>query len=393
MKRIVLKSGKQRPLLRRHPWIFSGAIKKRDPGIAEGDLVQVVDNQGRVLATGHFQIGSIAVRVLAFEACVVDGEFWRKRIRQAWALRQNLGLVDNPETTVFRLVNAEGDQLPGLIVDYYHDTAVIQAHSVGMHRARHAIAAALQDVLTGRLTGIYDKSSASLPAKAPLESSDGWLWGESGTGLVRENGLQFQVDWATGQKTGYYVDQRENRRLLADYARGRRVLNMFGYTGGFSLYALQGEARHVDTVESSARAMALIQRNMELNFFRSAERHRGIQADGFQFLKEMQGRYDLMVLDPPAFAKHQRALANALTGYTRINTQALAKIAPGGVLFTFSCSQVVAREAFRQAVFTAAARSGRAVRILHQLSQPADHPVSIYHPEGEYLKGLVLQVE
>jgi 23S rRNA (cytosine1962-C5)-methyltransferase len=313
-------------------------------------------------------------------------------MKMAWDLRRSLGLADDPQTTVFRLVNAEGDQLPGLIVDFYQGTAVFQAHSVGMYQARHEIAAALRHVLGDRLTGVYDKSAAALPFKAPIEPRNGWLWGSAQSQLVLENGIKFHVDWAQGQKTGFFVDQRDNRRLLAEYAQERRVLNMFGYTGGFSLYALKGGARRVDTVESSARAMEMVGRNLTLNFPENEVSHQGIQTDGFKYLKSMERDYDLIILDPPAFAKHLKALDNALKGYTRINARAMAKIRPGGLLFTFSCSQVVSREAFRQAVFTAAARTGRPARILHQLTQPADHPVDIYHPEGEYLKGLVLEV-
>lgn len=393
MKTVVLKRGKEESLQRFHPWVFSGAIHHIEGQPAEGDLVDVVNADGTFLAKGHVQIGSIAVRVLTFRADeAIDGAFWRHRLAVAYDVRRSIGLAGRPDTNSFRLVHGEGDGLPGLVIDIYDRTAVVQAHSVGMHVNRMDIADALADVLRGVIDNIYYKSEATLPYKANLQSEDGYLLGGPTDDVAMENGLRFHVDWLGGQKTGFFVDQRENRALLERYAAGRRVLNMFCYTGGFSFYAMRGGAELVHSVDSSARAIDITRSNVELNF-PGDTRHEAFVEDAFRFLDQMGDRYDLIVLDPPAFAKHRDALHNALQGYRKLNAKAFQKIRPGGILFTFSCSQAVNKDQFRTAVFTAAAQSGRNVRILHQLHQPADHPVSIYHPEGEYLKGLVLYVE
>lgn len=393
MKTVVLKRGKEESLQRFHPWVFSGAIHHIEGQPAEGDLVDVVSADGTFLAKGHVQIGSIAVRVLTFQADeAIDDAFWRRRLSVAYDVRRSIGLAGRADTNSFRLVHGEGDGLPGLVVDIYDRTAVVQAHSVGMHVCRMAIAEALADVLRGVIDNIYYKSEATLPYKANLQSEDGYLLGGPTDDIALENGLKFHVDWLGGQKTGFFVDQRENRALLERYAAGRRVLNMFCYTGGFSFYAMRGGAELVHSVDSSARAIDITRSNVELNFPGDA-RHEAYVEDAFKFLDQMGDRYDLIILDPPAFAKHRDALHNALQGYRKLNAKAFQKIRPGGILFTFSCSQAVNKDQFRTAVFTAAAQSGRNVRILHQLHQPADHPISIYHPEGEYLKGLVLYVE
>ena len=393
MKTVVLKRGKEESLQRFHPWVFSGAIHHIEGQPAEGDLVDVVSADGTFLAKGHVQIGSIAVRVLTFRADeAIDDAFWRRRLSVAYDVRRSIGLAGRADTNSFRLVHGEGDGLPGLVVDIYDRTAVVQAHSVGMHVCRMAIAEALADVLRGVIDNIYYKSEATLPYKANLQSEDGYLLGGPTDDIALENGLKFHVDWLGGQKTGFFVDQRENRALLERYAAGRRVLNMFCYTGGFSFYAMRGGAELVHSVDSSARAIDITRSNVELNVPGDA-RHEAYVEDAFKFLDQMGDRYDLIILDPPAFAKHRDALHNALQGYRKLNAKAFQKIRPGGILFTFSCSQAVNKDQFRTAVFTAAAQSGRNVRILHQLHQPADHPISIYHPEGEYLKGLVLYVE
>ncbi len=391
MKQVYLKRGKEDSLLRFHPWIFSGAIHHTDDPLDEGDIVRVVDASGRFMAVGHWQQGSIAVRVLSFTDVPVDDAFWQQRLSAALAMRQAAGLVDNPLTNAFRLVHGEGDMLPGLIIDVYGSTAVMQAHSIGMHLARHQIAGQLAAVMRQRIDSIYYKSETTLPF---MDTENGFLLGHTDQNTALENGLRFYVDWLQGQKTGFFVDQRENRSLLEHYAHGRSVLNMFCYTGGFSFYAMRGGARQVHSVDSSEKAIALTNRNVELNF-PADERHQAFCADAFKFLADpaLKGVYDLVILDPPAFAKHRAALHNALKGYIRLNAKAFEMIAPGGVLFTFSCSQVVSKDHFRNAVFTAAAQAHRTVRILHQLHQPADHPINIYHPEGEYLKGLVLYVE
>lgn len=390
--KIILKPGKEQSLKRFHPWVFSGAIGKAEGKPEEGDLVHVYSDKGEFLATGHCQVGSISVRILSFKKNEIDYSFWKTKIEDAWNARKALGLTDNNETNVFRLVHAEGDGMPGLIVDFYNGTAVMQTHTVGMFLVRELIAKAMQEVLGEKLKAVYDKSEKSLPFKAGIESQDGYLLGENNDTEVVENGLRFKVDWLEGQKTGFFIDQRENRHLVQQYASGRDVLNMFCYTGGFSFYAMKGGARMVHSVDSSAKAIELTNQNVELNY-PDDQRHEAFAADAFEFMRDIKDKYDLIILDPPAFAKHREALSQALQAYKRINTRAFEQIRSGGILFTFSCSQVVSKEKFREAVFSAAAISGRNVRILHQLTQPADHPVNIYHPEGEYLKGLVLYVE
>ena len=391
-KTITLRRGKEESLQRFHPWVFSGAIDHADPAIEEGDLVTVYTHDGTLVGNGHYQIGSIAVRMLTFDDTPVDDDFYAARLARAFAVRQALQLI-RPDNNAFRLVHGEGDFLPGLVVDIYGHTAVLQAHSPGMHFARAAIARALTALPGGLVQNVYYKSETTLPFKAQLDPQNDYIIGSYDTDIAMENGLRFHVDWLKGQKTGFFVDQRENRALLERYARGRRVLNMFCYTGGFSFYAMRGGAVSVHSVDSSAKAIRLTDANVELNF-PGDPRHTSSADDAFRFLDAMPAAaYDLIILDPPAFAKHKSALRNALVGYRRINARAFEKIAPGGILFTFSCSQAVNKEQFRLAVFSAAAQSRRRVRILHQLTQPADHPISIYHPEGEYLKGLVLQVE
>lgn len=391
-KTIQLKKGKEESLKRFHPWIFSGAILRMDEGIEEGELVKVVTFDREFVAIGHYQIGSIAVRILSFRDINIDQEFWRSRLQAALDMRVAIGIADNPTNNTYRLVHGEGDSLPGLIIDCYGKTAVMQAHSVGMHVERLHVCEALRSVMGSRVEHVFYKSETTLPFKAELGQQDGFLYGGSDDNVAVENGLKFHVDWLKGQKTGFFVDQRENRSLLEKYAKNRSVLNMFCYTGGFSVYAMRGGAKLVHSVDSSAKAVELTKANVELNF-PSDDRHAAFCDDAFKYLDAHDAQYDLVVLDPPAFAKHRAALRNALKGYTRLNVKGLERIKPGGILFTFSCSQVVTKENFRNAVFTAAAQSKRKVRILHQLHQPADHPINIYHPEGEYLKGLVLYVE
>ena len=390
-KNLYLKRGKDASLLRYHPWVFSGAVARMDDGLTEGEIVRVLDVNGSFLALGHFQIGSIMVRILSFEDQVIDGTFWRKRLSQALAVRRSLGL-QREDNDIYRLVHGEGDAMPGLVIDVYGKAAVMQAHSVGMHLCRMDVAEALSDVMGQTLEAVYYKSDTTLPYKANLENENGYLIGGNAAAIAVENGLKFHIDWLKGQKTGFFVDQRENRSLLEHYVKGRKVLNMFCYTGGFSVYALRGGASEVHSVDSSERAIEVTDSNVALNF-PDVKHHKSYAEDAFKYLQNMNSDYDLIVLDPPAFAKHKDALRNALKGYTRLNAKAFEKIKPGGILFTFSCSQAVNKEQFRLAVFTAAAQSGRFVRILHQLHQPADHPINIYHPEGEYLKGLVLYVE
>lgn len=390
--KIILKKGKEESLKRFHPWVFSGAIQHLPQQMEEGDVVVVCNSEGLFVAVGHYQVGSIAVRVLSFRDVAIDESFWQSRLKSALTMRQTIGIADNPENNTYRLVHGEGDLLPGLVIDVYGKTAVMQAHSVGMHCSRHDIAQALVAVMGSRIENIYYKSETTLPFKAELGQENGFIYGGSDDNTAVENGLKFYVDWLKGQKTGFFVDQRENRALLEHYAKGRKVLNMFCYTGGFSFYAMRGGALKVHSVDSSAKAIELTKRNVALNFPGDG-RHEAYCEDAFKFLDQLGNQYDLIILDPPAFAKHRAALHNALKGYIRLNAKAFEKIESGGVLFTFSCSQVVTKENFRNAVFTAAAQAGRKVRILHQLHQPADHPVNIYHPEGEYLKGLVLYVE
>lgn len=391
MNTVYLKPHKEESLLRFHPWVFSGAVARMQGTPEEGELVLVRDASGNNMGVGHYQVGSIAVRMLEFFTDSLPDGFLEQRLEAAYRLRQSLGLVTGTNDT-YRLVHGEGDFLPGLVVDVYGDTAVLQAHSVGMHRIRRQVAEALVRVVPA-VKNVYGKSEGTLPYKAPVDDrGDGYLIGEASSCVAKENGLLFGIDWLRGQKTGFFVDQRENRALVERYAEGKDVLNMFCYTGGFSVYALRGGARKVHSVDSSAIAVDLVRQNVERNF-PGCPRHEAFVADAFKYLDGMQDTYDLIILDPPAFAKHRGAVRNALQGYKRLNAKAFAKIRKGGILFTFSCSQVVDKEMFRLAVFSAAAMSGRKVRILHQLTQPQDHPVSIYHPEGEYLKGLVLWVE
>lgn len=399
-KQIKLKKRKEESLLRYHPWVFSGAIEGIDNGIEEGDVVKVFSHEGEYLAIGHYQLGSIAVRVLSFEDIDINEKFYEERIQAAWDVRKSLKLLnavaenhDSLPNNMFRLIHGEGDNLPGLVVDCYGKTAVVQAHSVGMHMARKVIASALIKVMGEQIRHVYYKSETTLPYKAELGQENGFLFGGSTENIGIENGLKFQVDWLKGQKTGFFIDQRDNRSLLESYSLGRKVLNMFCYTGGFSVYAMRGGAEEVSSVDSSAKAIELTKQNVLLNFPNDDNRHKAYCEDAFKFLDSNTQKYDLIILDPPAFAKHRSAIKNALKGYIRLNNKGIRCIKPGGILFTFSCSQAVSKDQFRQAVFTAAAQTGRKVRILHQLHQPADHPINMYHPEGEYLKGLVLYVE
>ncbi len=427
-KSIILRRGKEESLERFHPWIFSGAIHHSEGGtLEEGDLVEVLASDGRFLAIGHWQIGSIAVRVLTFKRQPINQAFWQKRLAAALDVRKAIGVAQTEDgkclngkyNDIFRLVHGEGDNLPGLVIDMYGPTAVMQAHSVGMHVCRHELAQALKEVMGERLKAIYYKSETTLPFKAGLGQENGFIYKEASEeeianskcdDIAHENGLAFHIDWLKGQKTGFFVDQRDNRALVEHYAKGRKVLNMFCYTGGFSVYAMRGGAELVHSVDSSAKAIELVEANVALNF-PGDNRHEAFAEDAFKFMEKdlplpsLKGResspfkgelervYDLIILDPPAFAKHKDALRNALRGYTKLNCKAFEMIQPGGILFTFSCSQAVNKDQFRMAVFTAAAMAKRKVRILHQLHQPADHPINIYHPEGEYLKGLVLYVE
>ena len=391
-KNIYLKHRKEESLKRFHPWVFSGAIHHMDEGIAEGDTVRVITADGNCIAVGHYQLGTITVRVLSFDDIAIDDSFWQQRMQSALAMRESIGVANNPDNNTYRLIHGEGDNLPGLIIDSYGTTAVMQAHSVGMHVCREQICKALVEVMGDRIKNVYYKSETTLPFKAELGQENGFIYGHTDNNTAVENSLSFHVDWLKGQKTGFFVDQRENRSLLEHYAKGKSVLNMFCYTGGFSVYAMRGGANIVHSVDSSAKAIELTNHNVAMNF-PNDNRHEAFCEDAFKYLDDNDKKYDLIVLDPPAFAKHRMALHNALKGYIRLNIKGLQRIKPGGILFTFSCSQAVSKENFRNAVFTAAAQAGRNVRILHQLHQPADHPVNIYHPEGEYLKGLVLYVE
>jgi 23S rRNA (cytosine1962-C5)-methyltransferase len=389
--KIVLKSGKEQSLRRFHPWVFSGAIKKMYGSPVEGDLVDVYDNKDTFLAVGHYAPSSIAVRILSFEQVTPDISFFRERIKSAIAYRKAIGIIDNPQINVFRIIHGEGDGLPGLIVDFYNGVAVMQMHSIGFYRIRKEIAMILAELLDNRIIAVYDKSEGTIPHMSGITATNEFLFGNSDPVVVTENGYKFKIDWTTGQKTGFFIDQRENRKLLEKYSEGRTVLNMFGYTGGFSVYAMKNAAL-VHTVDSSFPAIELANENISLNFGED-KRHESFQVDAFDYLNHISDQYDLIILDPPAFAKHNNVLANALQGYKRLNIKAIEQIKPGGIIFTFSCSQVVTRENFRKSVFAAAANTGRNVRILHQMSQPPDHPVNIYHPESEYLKGLVIYVE
>lgn len=396
--KVVLKKGKEDSLVRKHPWIFSGAIHHIEGDVNEGDIVKVLTSNGDFIAVGHWQIGSIAVRVLSFEDVLIDDEFYENRLSVALDARKKIGLLRYEEKSghtinnTFRLVHGEGDNLPGLVVDIYDDTAVMQAHSVGMHQDRMLIAKALMNILSDKLKAVYYKSETTLPYKADLGQENGFLVGHSVGDVAIENGMSFHIDWLKGQKTGFFVDQRDNRTLLEQYSKGRNVLNMFCYTGGFSVYSMRGGAKLVHSVDSSAKAIELVNKNISLNF-PGDTRHEAYVADAFKYLDEMASNYDLVILDPPAFAKHRDALKQALRGYTKLNAKAMEKMPGGSILFTFSCSQAVNKEQFRTAVFAAAMQAGRHIRILHQLHQPADHPINIYHPEGEYLKGLVVYIE
>lgn len=390
--KIILKPGKEQSILRFHPWIFSGAIKSVSGEIEEGDIVEVLDSNNNFLAMGHSQIGSIAVRIFSFSKITPDEQFWEDKIRKALDVRKKSGLFNNSETNAYRLIHAEGDGMPGLIIDMYNQTAVMQIHTVGMYLIKDTLCKALQNALGQELKAIYNKSEGTIPYKANITAENGFLYGKTEDKTAIENGLRFNVDYEKGQKTGFFVDQRENRALLEKYSKDKKVLNLFCYTGGFSFYALRGGASLVHSVDSSERAIELTRQNVELNF-PGDERHQAFAEDAFKFLNAPKEEYDLIILDPPAFAKHLNVVPNALQGYRKLNAKAIEKIKPGGIIFTFSCSQVISKDAFRKAVFSAAAKTGRFVRILHQMEQPADHPVNIYHPESEYLKGLVLLVE
>jgi len=389
--KIILKPGKEQSIKRFHPWIFSGAICKIPEKVKEGDLVEVLDSFGSFLALGHWQIGTIAVRIISFENEPVDEKFWLKKVTNAYNLRKQIGLTDNPNLNAYRLIYGEGDEIPGLIADVYGDTIVMQSHTVAMFRLRSVFGNVFKTVFGNKLKAIYDKSENTLPFKAGLEQENGFIYGKSDNSVIIENGLKFKVDWEKGQKTGFFVDQRENRVLLETYSADRTILNLFSYSGSFSVYAMRGNAKLVHSVDSSERAINLAKENILLNFA-DDERHKAYTEEAFKFMEQSAGKYDLIILDPPAFAKHFNVIPNALKGYRRLNAKALEIIKPGGLLFTFSCSQVISREVFRTTIFSAAAQSGRKVQILRQLEQPADHPVNIYHPEGEYLKGLLLYV-
>lgn len=390
--KIFLKKGKDESLRRFHPWIFSGAIRNIEGNVEEGDIVEVYTHENEYIATGHYQIGSIAVRVLTFEKTVIDKAFYRDKLQTAYRVREAAGIANRPGNNTFRLVHGEGDNLPGLVIDIYGKTAVMQAHSIGMHKAKHIIAETLLEIMGATIENIYYKSETTLPFKANLDDDNGFIIGGCNDDIAMENGLKFHVDWLKGQKTGFFIDQRDNRALLEKYAKDHSVLNMFCYTGGFSFYAMRGGAKLVHSVDSSAKAIELTKKNVELNFANDG-RHQAFTEDAFKFLDNINEKYDLIILDPPAFAKHRDAVRNALQGYKRLNVKALEKIEKGGILFTFSCSQVISKQDFRTSVFSASAIAKRNVRILHQLTQPADHPINIFHPEGEYLKGLVLYVD
>lgn len=390
--KIFLKKGKDESLRRFHPWIFSGAIRNIEGNVEEGDIVEVYTHENEYIATGHYQIGSIAVRVLTFEKNVIDKAFYRDKLQTAYRVREAAGIANRPGNNTFRLVHGEGDNLPGLVIDIYGKTAVMQAHSIGMHKAKHIIAETLLEIMGATIENIYYKSETTLPFKANLDDDNGFIIGGCNDDIAMENGLKFHVDWLKGQKTGFFIDQRDNRALLEKYAKDHSVLNMFCYTGGFSFYAMRGGAKLVHSVDSSAKAIELTKKNVELNFAND-DRHQAFTEDAFKFLDNINEKYDLIILDPPAFAKHRDAVRNALQGYKRLNVKALEKIEKGGILFTFSCSQVISKQDFRTSVFSASAIAKRNVRILHQLTQPADHPINIFHPEGEYLKGLVLYVD
>jgi len=390
--KIVLRSGKDEPVRRFHPWVFSGAIKKIYGEVMEGDIVDLYSNQDEYLASGHYQVGSIAVRIFSYDQNVTAKDVWKEKINNAYNYRKSCGLTDNAETNAYRLVFAEGDGLPGLIIDWYHGVAVIQTHSIGMYHARFDIVDVLKEIYGDALVGVYDKSAETLPKKAETGAVNGYLYGEKGEGIILEYGCQFHIDWELGQKTGFFIDQRENRHLLSQLAKGKKVLNTFCYTGGFSVAALKGGAALVHSTDSSARAIELTEANLKLNGY-DIKDHPAFCEDTNYYLERTTETYDIIVLDPPAFAKHHDVRHNALQGYKRLNAEAIRKVNKGGMIFTFSCSQVVDRKLFNSAVIAAAIQAGRSVRIMHQLSQPVDHPINAFHPEGEYLKGLVLFVE
>lgn len=393
--RVILKNGKEEAVFRFHPWVFSGAIAKIEGNPKEGDVVKVFTSKGEFCAVGHYQIGSIAVRIFSFKDEEPTAKFWNTKLSEAYKMRRAIGIAGRADNNTYRLIHGEGDGIPGCVIDIYGKTAVMQAHSVGIHNIKDLLAKELIKVMDGQIENVYYKSETTLPYKSETDKEDGYLIGSANEAdfIAIENGLKFKADWIKGQKTGFFVDQRDNRALLEHYAKDKDVLNMFCYTGGFSFYAMRGGAKSVTSVDSSAKAIELTKENVELNF-PGDTRHRAEATDAFKFLDDMKdGEYDLIILDPPAFAKHRDVLKRALNGYKKLNAKAFEKIKKGGILFTFSCSQAVNKEQFRLAVFSAAAMTGRNVRILHQLTQPSDHPVNIYHPEGEYLKGLVLYVE
>jgi 23S rRNA (cytosine1962-C5)-methyltransferase len=390
--KIILKKGKERSVKRLHPWIFSGAIQKTIGNPAEGDVVEIFSHDNEYLAMGHYQAGTIAVRIFTFDRVEANENFWKNKIENALHLRKQLGLVNSQETNVYRLVNAEGDEMPGIVIDFYNGIIVMQIHSAGMYRIRHLLAEILKDLYAKNLYAIYDKSEMTIPEKTGLNAKNEFLFGSQYETVIKENDCKFHINVIEGQKTGFFIDQRENRRLISSYCANKEVLNVFCYTGGFSVYAAKGGARLVHSVDSSSSAIDLTNKNISLNKINESF-HQAFCVDAFSYLKETNNRYNIIILDPPAFAKHQGSLKNALQAYKRINQQAIKQISPGGLLFTFSCSQVVSKDEFRKAVFAAAANTQRRVKILHQLTQPPDHPVSIYHPEGEYLKGLVLYID
>lgn len=394
MIQITLNKGKEHSLLRFHPWVFSGAIKKIDGEVKEGELVEVYSSQNQFLGMGHYQIGSIAVRLFSFKKVNPDYDFWKSKIQSAYNFRKQLNLVDNSNTNCYRLCFGEGDGLPGFVIDFYNGTAVFQTHSIGMHLLKNEFVNVLQDVMGDSLIAIYDKSEDTMPKQAPIKATNGYLWKKNndvkGTTIVNENGNKFYIDWEGGQKTGFFIDQRENRELLASYSKDKVVLNTFCYSGGFSVYAANAGAKEVHSTDISKKAIELTDKNIELNDIKN---HQSFAVDTFDFLKHKENIYDIIVLDPPAFAKHQNVKHNAVMGYKRLNYEAIKQIKSGGLLFTFSCSQVVDKNTFNSTVMAAAIEAGRSVRVLHHLSQPADHCFNIFHPEGEYLKGLVVQVE
>jgi 23S rRNA (cytosine1962-C5)-methyltransferase len=389
---LQLKKGKEKSIERKHPWIFSGAIGQIKGQPEEGDTVRLENHEGRFIAMGHYQKSSLALRILSFEEVAIDAAFWHHKLSAAIHTRQICGLSQRADTNVYRLVHGEGDGLPGLIVDYYNGLVVMQCHSVGMYNARQIIADALVKILGDKLHSIYDKSEGTIPFKADTTAENGFLYGQTDNSEVIEYGHRFLIEPVDGQKTGFFIDQRENRKLLQQYVKDKKVLNTFCYSGGFSVFALEAGATHVTSVDSSAKAIALVDKNIELNFGKT-DKHLSVGNDVGAFLTNDTEKYDVIILDPPAYAKHNNALDNALKGYARLNKKGFEALNKGGILFTFSCSQVVTKDDFRRAVFTAAAQSGKTVKILHQLHQPEDHPISIYHPEGEYLKGFVLYVE